>query len=75
LPLRAGGEGAPSLRDELKRWERFAVKRVRAGRPVRRFESDAIPPALHDFIEDALAEAQNTTDVFALFGSVLEAIS
>lgn len=71
---RGWGEGAPSLRDELKRWERFALKRVRAGRPVRRFESDAIPPALRAFIEDALAEAQTTTDVFALFGSVLEAI-
>lgn len=71
---RGWGEGAPSLREELKRWERFAVKRIREGRPMRRFRSEVIPPDLQAFIEDALTEVQTATDVFALFGSVLEAI-
>ncbi len=62
----------PSLREELKRWERFAVRRVREGRPLRRFRSEVIPPDLQAFIEDALEEAEDVTDVFALFGDVLE---
>lgn len=62
---------SPSLREELKRWERFAVKRVREGRPLRRFHSEVIPPDLQAFIEDALEEAESVTDVFALFGDVL----
>ncbi len=62
----------PLLREELKRWERFAVKRVREGRPLRRFRSEVIPPDLQAFIEDALEEAESVTDVFALFGDVFE---
>lgn len=63
------------LRDELKRWERFAVRRLKDGRDLRRFESDAISPELRLHVEGGLAAASSMEDVFALFGEVLEHVS
>lgn len=59
------------LRAELGRWERFAVKRVKAGKPLRDFRSDVIPPALRQRIDDELATAQTVEDVFAAFGEAI----
>jgi len=71
----ASPEGAKALCDELKRWERFAIRRVKAGRDLRRFESHLIPADLRETIEARLDDAQTLDEVFALFGEALEAIS
>ncbi|HEC22001.1 MAG TPA: phage portal protein [Chloroflexi bacterium] len=63
-------DGAKSLRDELKRWERFAVRRVRAGKALRPFESAVIPPALWSRISEALGRAETVEDVRRIFDEV-----
>ncbi len=59
------------LRMELGRWERFAVKRVKAGKPLRDFRSDLIPPGLRQRIDAELAAARTVEDVFAAFGEAI----
>jgi HK97 family phage portal protein len=62
-------DAARSVRGELGQWHRFAVKRVRAGKPLRAFRSAAIPPALQAQVEAALAQARTVEDVSAVFSA------
>jgi HK97 family phage portal protein len=63
-----------ALRDELARWERFALKRIKAGRPLRTFTTAAIPDGLREAIGRGLARAVRPEDVLALFGEALAAL-
>ncbi len=70
-PNGAKPDGRKALRAELGRWERFAVKRVKVGRPLRDFDSAVIPPGLRRRIEEGLASAESVEDVFAVFGDAI----
>jgi len=61
-----------AIKAELARWERFAVKRLKAGRPLRDFRSTLIPAALWGEIADGLASAGTPEDVHEVFGEALE---
>ena len=52
---------------DLRRWERFAVKRLKAGKPLREFRSDSIPPILYNALRGALALAETADEATALF--------
>jgi hypothetical protein len=45
------------IREDLAKWRRAALNRAKAGKPMKAFESDVIPPALRKRIEEALAVA------------------
>lgn len=59
---------------DLKRWERFAVRRVKAGRRLRPFHSDVIPDDLHASVSESLAQAEGIEDVFVAFGEAHERV-
>ncbi len=67
-------ERRKALCDELKRWERFALRRVRDGTPLRPFKSTLIPAELWMQIAGRLGKAQAPEDVFEVFGEALEAV-
>jgi HK97 family phage portal protein len=56
---------------EIRRWQRFAEKRISEGRELREFESDIIPAGLHGAISGALESAKKVEDVKRLFESVM----
>src|SRR5574341_954104 len=60
----------PTVRKELSRWERFAVRRVKAGKSLRDFESAIIPPNLKRAIDAELATAETVEQVRETFGAV-----
>jgi HK97 family phage portal protein len=64
-----------ALKAELARWERFALRRVRAGRTLRPFESAVIPAALRDRIGAALAQARTADEVRRIFTAAGEEAS
>lgn len=59
------------LESELEKWQRFAEKRVKAGQPLRKFESGIIDPTLKAAIEGALEAASTPEGVRAVFESVI----
>lgn len=60
----------PTLEDDLARWRRFAVRRVKAGRALRPFESACIPADLYARIEAGLEAAGTVEAVRAVFEGV-----
>jgi HK97 family phage portal protein len=77
----SGGVGAPSngarakaeppTQDkELARWRRFAVRRVRAGKALRPFESEIIPADVRERVETELDAAQTVEEVRAVFAGL-----
>ena len=80
----AGGKkpGAPDLEaepqdvtaaalDDLRKWRGVALKAVKAGKPQRAFESDAIPMVLQTAIERELRNAAQPLDVVKAFDTGL----
>jgi hypothetical protein len=65
-PLK-GSEQQSSTKADLLAWERFALKRVKAGRPLREFESEHIPASMRGAIAGALETAQTIDDVRSVF--------
>jgi hypothetical protein len=64
-PQQAVGD---AQRDELRAWERFVIKRVKAGRkPARAFETEHVPTALKAAIEGALDAAETPDAVRHVF--------
>ena len=57
---------------ELRRWQKFAEKRVKEGKPLREFESTVIEPALHGAISGALETVKTVDDVKRVFEPVIE---
>jgi HK97 family phage portal protein len=64
----------PALRDELERWERFAINRVKAGKTLRHFDSAVIPAELRARVEEELAVARDVDDVEAIFEEVARSV-
>lgn len=62
---------APPLVKELRKWRDNARTRADRGQTPRPFQSDVIPPEVHDVIAKALATATSRADVDAVFGVVL----
>ena len=62
---------AQLLRDELQTWQRWASKRIKAGKGWREFETEHIPSTLKAAIEGALEVAQSTKDVSQVFADAL----
>ena len=57
--------------DELRKWQKFAEKRVKEGKPIREFETSVIEPSLHGAISGALENVKTVEDVRHLFDSVI----
>ena len=57
--------------EELRKWQKFAEKRVKEGKPIREFETSRIDPALHGAISGALENVKTVDDVRHLFDSVI----
>lgn len=56
---------------ELRKWQRFAEKRVKEGKGLREFESSLIEPSLHGAISGALENVKSVEDVKRVFDSVI----
>lgn len=56
-----------ALADDLARWERFALRRLKAGKSLRPFKSTAIPAELWWQIAAGLGRATTVDDVKAIF--------
>jgi hypothetical protein len=56
-----------ALQADLKRWERFALRRMKLGKSIRTFKSTAIPADMWWPIASALGRARSPTDVRAIF--------
>jgi len=58
--------------DELRKWQRFAEKRIKDGKEIREFETSVIEPSLHGAISGALESAKTVEEVKHIFDSVIE---
>ena len=56
---------------ELRKWQKFAEKRVKEGKELREFESSLIEPSLHGAISGALENVKSVEDVKRVFDSVI----
>ena len=72
---REDAQDETEMLDEVRRWERKALKRVKAGRPAQcEFQSRVIPPGLAGAIEGALGTVQSDAMmVRAVFADVTSA--
>ena len=59
-----------AIKAELKRWRRFALRRIKAGRRVRAFEAKALPDDVCARIAGDLARAATVADVNAAFAAM-----
>lgn len=57
--------------EELRKWQKFAEKRVKEGKPIREFETSVIEPSLHGAISGALEGVKTVDDVRHIFDSVI----
>lgn len=56
---------------ELRKWQKFAEKRVKEGKELREFESSIIEPSLHGAIDGALETVKTVEDVKRVFDSII----
>jgi HK97 family phage portal protein len=56
---------------ELRKWQKFAEKRVKEGKELREFETSIIEPSLHGAISGALEGAKTAEEVKHIFDSVI----
>jgi len=58
-----------ALLDDLSKWERKAISRIKEGYPLKalEFKSEAIPPAMHRMIVHSLEHAVTLGDVIEVF--------
>jgi HK97 family phage portal protein len=77
-PVRTNGSkalpGDEAILAELRRWKRFAVRRMKAGQSLRDFETSVIPVEIWDEINDMLDDAQTVDEVRALFDMQVDAV-
>lgn len=71
MPRRDATPPDEPMKADLRAWERFAVKRVKGGKDLRPFESEAIPDALKGAIEGQLVSARTVEDVHDIFHDAL----
>jgi len=71
LDERVDNEPSSPQVDELRKWQKFAEKRVKEGKDLREFESSVIEPSLHGAISGALEGAKSDEDVKHIFESVI----
>lgn len=57
---------------ELRKWQKFAEKRVKEGKGLREFESSLIEPSLHGAISGALENVKSVDEIKRIFDSVIE---
>ena len=57
--------------EELRKWQKFAEKRVKEGKELREFESSLIEPSLHGAISGALEGVKSVEDVKRIFDSII----
>ena len=68
---RLDGEPVTPQDEELRKWQKFAEKRVKEGKPIREFETSRIDHALHGAISGALENVKTAEDVRHIFDSVI----
>lgn len=72
-----GGSAAPApaaakaVRDDLKKWRDVALKRAKAGKPQRPFESEVIPPLVKGLLWRELEAATSADEVREAFAPAL----
>jgi HK97 family phage portal protein len=71
LDERRDNEPVTPQADELRKWQKFAEKRVKEGKDIREFESAVIEPSLHGAISGALEGAKSVEEVKSIFDSVI----
>lgn len=71
LDERRDNEPVTPQADELRKWQKFAEKRVKEGKPIREFETNVIEPSLHGAISGALEGAKSVEEVKSIFDSVI----
>jgi len=57
---------------ELRKWQKFAEKRVKEGKELREFDTSVIEPSLHGAISGALEGVKTAEEVKRIFDSVIE---
>ena len=57
--------------EELRKWQKFAEKRVKEGKELREFETSVIEPSLHGAISGALESAKTVDEVRHVFDAVI----
>ena len=72
LDERRDNEPSSPQVDELRKWQKFAEKRVKDGKELREFETSVIEPSLHGAISGALESAKTVEEVKHIFDSVIE---
>lgn len=71
----ATGDGAKAIRDELDRWERFVLRRLKAAVPLRRFETAAVPDAMREQVEESLKGTVDPGEAAAIFAAAREGLA
>ena len=66
------GGGAERADEEMRTWRRWALRRVKQGRPLRDFETQAVPKALAGAVAGALEGATTAAEVDQVFDGVWE---
>ena len=56
---------------EMRKWQKFAEKRVKEGKELREFETDLIEPSLHGAISGALEGVKTAEEIRNIFDSVI----
>ncbi len=59
---------------ELRQWRRFAIRRMKEGKPIRPFKTEHIPEFLAEAIQHELEQCQSVEDVRSLFDSILQIV-
>lgn len=60
-------EPVPPIKVELRAWQNYAMKRVKAGKPLREFETKHVAPSVAGAIAGALESCATVDDVRAVF--------
>lgn len=65
---------ASRLIGELKAWRTFAVRRMKAGKRLREFRSDAIPGEVRSIVQGYVEAAQSPVELHGLFDAAISAV-
>lgn len=59
---------------ELRRWKRFVLRRMIAGKPVREFNTEFVPDGVANLVREYLAQVSTVDDAAAVFDTALDGI-
>lgn len=65
-------ENSPEAAKELRAWGRFAMRRLKLGRPMRPFETRHVPPVLAAAVRADIEAATTADDIKAIIANAIE---